>query len=493
MKKTTTGSLMDIAFAAALILKVFSAGFSYFCVLDDYIQYGCYPLYDKLSYIYFGIGTASNRPLAAFFDPAVWGAFFSNMALALLIISALLFLSAKLIDRVLSLCSITVTPFFYIVYLLLPLGFEGTYWISASSRIVVGLFFASLAAYLLITYIKEKKAWQLVLYAVCSLASFGFYESVTVLSGLVQGLIILKFTFEEKQYKRLWLLAVPAVCAAAVLVYYKLAAHIGTLGSRTTEFSLSGMGARLGTLFSQFGYIFTAGLYRTTAVGFLDGLKILAQKGFAGIGLSLLILAVSALCAFSSRNCKLSAKAKLCVPLGLLLILMPLLPYILVPDVWLTYRSIVVCLPGFCVLFAPLLAVLFRKKYVKTAVVFFVTAVFMVGCVNEVHTYKAVSELDSQIVNEVLENLDEDVLAGEKNTVLVLKREVITPQTSFYKDHVKSVFYVDWAVTGAVRACARNVNIKTITPVFSLENVDTEGKQILYIDEFYHVTEENNE
>lgn len=493
MKKTTTGLFLDTAFAAALLIKVFSAGFSYFCVLDDYVQYGCYPLYDNLSRVYFGIGTASNRPLAAFFDPAVWGAFFPNMVFALLILCALLFLSAKLFDRCFTMCGIAVTPFFYAVYLLLPLGFEGTYWISASSRIVVGLFFTALTVYLLITYIKERKAWQLLLYAVSSLASFGFYESVTVLSGLVQGLIILKFAFDEKQYKRLWLLAIPALCTAAVLVYYKLAAHIGALGSRAAEFSVTHIGARLGELFSQFGYIFTAGLYRTTAAGFLDGLKILMQNGVFGIVISILILCVSVLCAYAGGKYKLFAEAKLCVPLGLLLIVLPLLPNILVPDVWLTYRSIVVCLPGFCVLFAPLLALAFQNRCVKTTALFLLTSVFLVGCVNEVHTYKAVSELDGQIVNEVLQHLDDEVLAGKKETVLVLSQEVITPQTSFYKDHVKSVFYTDWAVTGAVRAFARNIKIKTITPVYSLENVDTEGKQVLYMDEFYHVTEETNE
>jgi uncharacterized membrane protein YfcA len=34
---------------------------------------------------------------------------------------------------------------FLIVYTLLPLGFEGIYWMSAASRIVVGMFFASAA------------------------------------------------------------------------------------------------------------------------------------------------------------------------------------------------------------------------------------------------------------------------------------------------------------------------------------------------------------
>lgn len=493
MKKTTTAVLSDLTFAAALVLKVFGAGFSYFCVLDDYIQYGCYPLYNKLSYVYFGIGTAANRPLAAFLDPAVWGAFYSDMAAALVIICALLFFSAKLFDRCMSRFQITVTPFFYAVYLLLPLGFEGTYWISASSRIAVGLFFASAAAYLLMTYIENRKAYLAVLYAVCSLASFGFYESVTVLSGMIQGLMILKFAFADKQYKNLRLLTVPSIGAAAILIYYKLAANIGTLGSRTAAFSFSDIGGRVVALFTQFKEIFTAGLYRTTVLGFSDGVNLLLHNGGTGFVLSLSVVAVSAFCAYFGGKCELSAKAKYCVPLGLLLIFLPLLPNILVPDVWLTYRSIVVCLPGFCVLFAPPISWLSKNKAIQTVAVFLVTSVFLVGCVNEVHTYKAVHESDRQMVNEVLQHLDDEVLSGEKGVVLVLAQEVVIPQTSFYKDHVKSVFYADWAITGAVRACSQNVKIKTITPVFSLENVNTEGKQILYIDESYHVTEEFDE
>lgn len=493
MKKTTNAVFLDAAFAAALVLKMFSAGFSYFCVLDDYIQYGCYPLFDSLSKVYFEIGTASNRPLAAFFDPAVWGAFYPNMAAALILSGALLFLSAKLFDQCLKQCKINITPFFYAVYLLLPLGFEGTYWISASSRIVVGLFFASAAAYLLIKYVKARKAYHFVLYAVCSLASFGFYESVTVLSGMLQGMIILKFVFADKQYKHLWILTVPAACGVAVLVYYKLAANIGTLGSRTVEFSLFGMSGRLKELFSQFGCIFTDGFYRTTVIGFGCGLKALLNEGAYGIFLAILIITVSLLCAYFGGKCKLYAKAKYCVLPGLLFIFLPLLPNILVPDVWLTYRSIVVCLPGFCVLSAPLISWALKNKYAQTTVIFVITAVFLVGCVNEVRTYKAVNELDNRIAGEVIEHLDDEVTVGEKSVILVLDREVEVPQTSFYKDHVKSVFYADWAVTGAIRARTQNLKIKTITPVFSLEDVDTKGKQILYIDEFYHVTEESNE
>lgn len=483
---------LDLVFALALLLKLFSAGFSYFCVLDDYVQYGSYPMFD-LSYVYFHIGTLSARPLASLLDPALWGAFFPHMAFALLLIGILYFLSAVWLDRSLAACGIKITPVLYTVYLLLPLTFEGTYWISASSRIVVGLFFAALSARLLIKYLTTGKKAFVPLYTLSCLASFGFYESVLIFSGLLQLFVLGTFACKRKKFKKLWLLMVPAVCAILMLIYYKLAANIGTLGSRASGFSLENMGDRVTELFSQFFYIFTAGLFRTTIAGFVDGLRVMANASSTGWILGILVLAVSLLCAWFSKKHKLCAKAKCCVPLGLALTLLPLLPNLLVPDVWLTYRSIVVCLPGLCVLFAPLAASLFKNRHVRMSAVFVMVFIFSVGCINEVHTYKTVNELDNALIAEVVEALDEDVLAGGKNTILVLPCEIAVPQTSYYKDHVKSVFYADWALTGAVRAATRNNNIKQITPVLSLDGIDTAGKLILYMDTSYHVTEVQND
>ena len=485
--------MCDISFALALIIKLFGAGFRYFLTLDDYIQYGCYPLYENLHKVYFEIGTAANRPLSAFLDPWLWGAFFSNMAFALLLMGIIFFLSAKLFDNVLKETGINITPFFYAVYIFLPLNFEGTYWISASSRVVVGLFFASLCTYLLIKYIKSGKKYILVPYVICCLASFGFYESITAFSGLLQGFVILKFAIEEKRYKRLWLLVVPLFSALAVLAYYKFAGGIYA-ENRVSEFNLDNFGDRLKSLITQFGYIFTAGLYRTTFVGFIDGIKTIYGQGAWGILIALLILAVSFLCSFFGKREKISSpKAWVCVLSGILLTTLPLLPHILVPDVWLTYRAVVVSVFGLCVMLAPLLAIIFKNERIRCAAIFVVMTVFLTGCINELYTYKAVNELDLKILNEITDKLDDEALSKKKDVLLVFEKEVYTPQTSFYKDHVKSVFYTDWSSTGAVRAKAKNLNIKSVTPVYSLDGVDTEGKQIIYIDQFFNVTEGNYE
>ncbi len=493
MMQEKTRRSLDIGFFLALLFKVFGAGFSYFCTLDDYIQYGCYPLYHNLFHVLFERGSASTRPLAAVLDPTVWGVFFPNMAFALLLMTGLHFLSAKYFDKCMRKCNITITPFFYLVYLLLPLNFEGTYWISASSRIVVGLFFTSLALVWLIRYENHEKKKNLSLYILFALLSFGFYESVIVLSGLLQVLLIVKSAVEKKERKRLILLAIPFFCALLVLVYYKVAAVLSP-AVRTTAFSLENLGDRAGALISQLVYIFTAGLYRTTLVGVIDGIKALWQAGYLGGAISIFILGIAAACGHFGGKIKLSSpSARLCIPLGIFMILLPLLPNMLVPDVWLTYRSIVVCLPGLCILFAPLLARLMQNKTVSTVTIFVAVTLFLTGCYNELCTYKKVNEIDQKIAKQVVAKLESAVLVAQKPVILVFEKEVALPQTSPYKDHVKSAFYVDWAATGIIRATARNVTIESVTPVYSLENIDTTNAQILYIDKFYHVTEEHHE
>ena len=492
MKKSKTFHWLDLAFAVALLIKLFGAGIAYFPVLDDYIQYGSYPLLG-LSHVYIKIGTLAIRPLASLLDPAFWGLFWPNMVLALFLIGVLYFFSAVLLDRSLIALGIKITPFLYCVYLLLPLTFEGTYWISASSRIVAGLFFATLAAYFLIKYFTNKKKRFLWIYAVTCLVSFGFYESVIVFSGLLQVLVFGKFIYKDKNLKYLYFLLIPAICVILLLIYYKALASFAPMGSRFLGVSFGSVNTRVVSLFSQLLYIFTAGFLRTTVLGFLDGVSVLGKSPFFGTLLFALVVAVSLFCAWASKKHKIRAKAPVCVPLGLALTFFPLFPNILVEDVWLTYRSIVVCLPGLCVLFAPLIALLFKRRMVRQTIVFLMVFVFSIGCINEVHTYKAVNEMDEALLEKVAVALDEDVLTGKKTAVLVLPHEIAVDQTSYYKDHVKSVFYTDWALTGALRAVTENTNIKLVSPVLSLDGLDVEGKQILYMDETLNITEAQNE
>ncbi len=482
----------DIAFFFALLLKVFSAGIHYFPILDDHIQYGCYPRF-PLSHVLFDIGTIGSRPFASLLDPTFWGLFYNCMWIALLLISVMYFMSAVFLDHILVEHHIKITPFLYCVFLLAPITFEATYWISAATRIVVGMFFATSATILLMLYLNQKKKLTLVFYSICTLLSFGFYESVMIFSLILQSFVIIKRALKYNSKRPLRHFIIPFSLAFLMVIYYMVASKVFLLGGRATTSSVSGIGSRVSDLSFQVFYTVFAGFFRTTFIGFWDGLLYIFASPWNALILFPLILAVSFFCAICSKKHKIRGRVNTSVPLGLAMIFLPLLPHLLVPDVWITYRSVFLCLPGFCIAFASLGQKFLKKHKPRQIIVFSLVFLFSVGCVNEVQTYKKVSKTDAVIAQNIADALNDDVKNGEKSAVLVLPHEIIIPQTSYYKDHVKSVASSDWALTGAVRAKTKNNKIPYITPVYSLDGVDTSGKQVLYMDENYQVTEDIHE
>lgn len=478
MKIFKNKAFLDAVFFLALLFKLFSYGACYFPVLDDYIQYGGYPLYENLSHVYLNIGTIATRPFAAFLDPLFWGSFFPHMQFALFIIAVASFTGAKLITKAFERMGIFVTTFVYTILLLCPLGFEGTYWISASSRICVGLLFTGLALYFLIKVIDKKSKSWLIPYILCCVLSFGFYESVMILSALLQVILIMTLVKNKKKWYKY--LATPVICAVLMLAYYKVAGNIGALGSRLNTVAIENMGQKSKELFSQLYEIFVVGTYKTVFLGAYHGfLLVLSDR--TGIVMLAIAVLIAFLCAYFGKNADLKAKWTICVPFGFLLVLLPLVPNVLSGEVWLTYRSIVPCFLGIVLITAPIAAPLLKKKSVRAVVIFLTVLLFLSGNVNELDTYKRVYETDNLLIEKVCQKLDGDVLSGKRNAVVVLDEEVKVAQTSYYKDHVKSVFSSDWALTGAVRAKCRNINIKNVTPVFANEKVTDKTAQIIYI------------
>ncbi len=477
MKTTNSKRFCDISFFIALIFKMFSSGLIYYPVLDDYIQYGGYPLYDKLSYVYLNIGTIATRPFASLADPAVWGKTFPDLWIAALIIAVCFFFAAKLLDAVFTRLGISVTPFLYAILLLIPVGFEGTYWISASSRICVGLFFLSLTAYLLIKTIDTKKGIYIIPYVVLCILSFGFYETIMIMSFLLQFIIIV--TLSKSTKERITFLSVPVLCGILMAGYYILAKDIGVMGNRTGGFTFDNLWQKTVEFFSQLTEIFTVVSTKITFLGAFDGfMLIISQKLF--LTLALLIL-ISALCAYFGGKLQFFAPCKKSIAMGAVLFIVPLLINIFVQDVWLTLRSVVPCFIGLVLISSPVFNKVFKSRIVRSVTIFILVLLFSLGNICELDTYRRVNETDNLLLDKICNQLDDNVLAGNKETVVVLDSEVISPQVCYYKDHVKSVFDSDWALTGAVRAKLGNIKIKTLTPVCDENDANINGKQVIYI------------
>lgn len=477
MKTAKWKVFCDISFFLALVFKMFSQGLRYFPVLDDYIQYGYYPLC-PLSLVYFEKGTITTRPFAALFDPAVWGSFYPDLWVALAIICILFFLSAKLFASVFEKLNIHITPFLYAIYLLMPLGFEGTYWISASSRICVGMFFASLASYLIIKISESRKKWLWIPYVISTVLSCGFYESVMIVSCVLQFFVIMSITKSAK--KRLTFLITPVLSGAGMLIYYALAKNVGAIGNRASGFDVSNI--QFSSFADQLYEVFITGGIKTTFAGALDGLHLLVRNtdGLILLGLA---LAISVACALFGSKGKFYAKWSFCVPVGFILAVLPLAPNLLVETVWLTYRNAVTSFIGIVLMLAPLFNWLFRHRWAKFTVIFVLVFLFSLSNANELDTYKRVNARDQYLVSQVTKELDQEVLSGKKDAVVVLPQKVTTRQTSYYKDHVLGVFGSDWALTGAVRANLKNTYITKVTPVVKGENFNSAGCQVIYLKE----------
>ena len=115
-KKSTNHIICMILFFILVILKFGYYRFSYFPILDDYIQYGSYHLYDK-SYVLFDIGTIYTRPLSALCDMYVWGLLQNNLSYVFIIITAMHFASAFLFKRSFSKIDLQPGNLFLIFYL----------------------------------------------------------------------------------------------------------------------------------------------------------------------------------------------------------------------------------------------------------------------------------------------------------------------------------------------------------------------------------------
>lgn len=479
MKIAKNKFFCDIAFFLALVFKMFSQGLKYFPVLDDYIQYGCYPMF-PLKQIYLETGTISTRPFASLIDPAVWGRFYPDLWVALAVICVLFFLSAKLIARVFEKLNIHITPFLYAIYLLLPLGFEGSYWISASSRICVGMFFAALSSFLIIKISESRKGLLWIPYVISTVLSCGFYESVMVVSCVLQFFVILSITKSTK--KRALYLITPVLSGAGMLIYYALAKNVGTIGSRAGALTTDGLWEKILRAGYQCYEIFLTGNIKTVFAGALDGLRLMTQNthGLVLLGLALVI---SALCAVFGSKEKFYAKWTFCIPVGFALAVLPLAPNVLAETVWLTYRNALTSFVGIVLLFAPLFNWLFRHRWAKFSVIFVLVLLFSLSNANELDTYKRVNENDRYLISQIAKQLDKDAQSGAKNVVVVLPEKVTTKQTSFYKDHVLGVFESDWALTGAVRATTQNPNIGMVTPVIEGTDFNADGCQVIYLKE----------
>lgn len=275
-----------------LLLQRTVLSFRYFPVSDDWFLY--YERYVE------GISPDSlnlaTRPFAGLFDVFVIAPLSNHLILIQLLLIAMMAASAYWFIHAMSMNRISCGTIAVLILFMLPVGFEGLYWIAAGSRIIPSLAFISLSAYTFTSYIKNGSMRHLTLYTVSSILAVGFYEMFIPLYIAVSVVIVL---INRKGYRVLGITAAAVLLAA---VYYLINGSTPDIAGRATI-------VEFGTILSHTGYVFktlwemlwTYGL-QMTYDAFGDGLGVFTAHP---VYLVLVILAAALTALFAERKSSL--------------------------------------------------------------------------------------------------------------------------------------------------------------------------------------------
>lgn len=449
---SSTGTRRTLAcavlFILALLLRASFGGIGYEPILDDTVQYILYPTSVDYGALIAREGMFSSRPLAALMDLLVVGQM-GNLFFAVILMAVMHGISCVLFQRILS-RFFSVGPVFAVIYTLLPLGCEGTYWLSAATRVVSGLFFTACAAAVLCRFIEAGKWWRVPLYFLLELLSFGFYEQILVLSFALSGLIFLHH-FREKRAALAWMAFLCAGIYFGFTAYFRadspLADRMELLYPNTPYY----FNVFLPDLARQIGMSFLSAGVRTTFVGFWRGLvSCFTGSWLYGIAAAGLAVWYGILNWPRHRRAVVSVEGwARALWWGVLLFIAPITPFFVIARPYFSLRSTVPSFVGAAILIDLLFRALIRRRRVMAAVSGAMVFVCLLGCASEIGDYKATAKADRVLAEAIMER--ESELYGRVG-ILNVKEFPVTGQNYPYHEHVASVAAADWTLSGKLAA-----------------------------------------
>ena len=446
-----------------LMVRNCACGAEYYPQLDDYIQYHNYSSSSSFQALQQSTGLLASRPLAGLADYFVWSPMWNHLILGVALLSLLYALSAMMVWGILK-RYFRLSVLFPVLMVLLPLGVEGTYWMSASTRVVAGIFFAALAARTFLKWLDGGGWGWLVLYLPLQLIPFGFYEQGGLLSvTLTVGAAILEWTLKKKPFKRcvLSLWGVPAMLL--YLLTTKLLANGGVYSSRgeiVLPFSRYYWVEFLPEVLRQLRSAFLGGGFFTAAKGFVRSVRMIFSGQLLVCALCALVLCV--LLALLARRWREGERERrpLWLPLlcGVLLAAGPVSLFLVLGNPWFSLRGTVTSFPGIALIVDSLLLCLWDKlpgrqrgPAVLAAVLAFV---FCVAGTSEIVDYRDTYENDQRIARLVMDTLRKDGLDSDSGRVGILNLEAsyLPNQNYFYHEHIHGCTESEWAFSGLLTA-----------------------------------------
>jgi hypothetical protein len=433
-------------------------GLQYFPQLDDHIQYNRYFRPESL----LAWSRSMSRPLPAFLDTALWTQLRGAMLVAVFAISAMYAAAALLLKSAFS-RHFSVSWLFPVLLTLLPVALEATYWLSAATRIVVGLFFAAIALKLFDKWLSGGRWFYIALFLIAQYICFNMYEQVLVFS--VTATLLMAF-LSVKQTKRAYAGLISVPLAALSYLLTKLLSTSALLESRgdiIMPFDPGYFTRFLPQLLQQLKSAFLGGGFYTLVKGFWRGAGIIVTSPNF-IYIFVLLALVASLLVFLLKFAKKtgedgesSEKRRFAVKLtvGILLAAAPIAPFFILSLTWVSLRAVVPSLPGLALIADAVFELCVSRAKARQTILAITASslalVFCVSSVSELHDYKLTTEYDDEIVSLLAEAAAKDEhKTGETVGLLNVSPVYLTEQNFYYHEHIHGVTESNWALTGAL-------------------------------------------
>ena len=465
-----------VCLTGLLVLRACAYGYGYFPQLDDYIQYWYYPGFSSFSALVHKTGLLGSRPLAGVMDYFVWSRL---PVMTCLIILCVMFAVSAVIFREVLRRYYDVSPVFLVIMTLLPLGMEGTYWLSASTRVITGIFFASLAVAVFAKWLDSSTIPRIIMFIILMVVPYCFYEQAGVLAA---AMVFVMAYWERRRKLKRGIFSLWAFLAAALsLLVTRIFSVKGSAYSSRTSYAVekglfSDLTQRWAEIFRQGRRVLVNGDIALIYKGFRRGLGFLLEEDhFQWMLLVLLFCAILGWAAFYDKSIRRHRKTFTAVWASLIWIFLPLCLFFVIPRPWICFRNAVTSFVGIAFILDHLLVRLVKAtggtRLGMSALAMVFSLLFMICGLSELHDYKAVNTRDQQVAHTVIEMIQADLAEDgydkktDKFAELGANRGAKLETNYRWNDHIEGCTSQQWAFTGLLRYVAQDRNFPPVVPL----------------------------
>ena len=481
-ERALTVLTLVICISGLLILRASAYGYEYFPQLDDYIQYWYYPGFESFAKLCAKTGLLASRPFAGIMDYYVW----SHLPwMTCVVILSILFAISAVVFREVLRRYYDVSPLYLVIMTLLPIGMEGTYWLSASTRVIMGVFFASLAVAVFAKWLDNSTIPRLILFVVLMMVPYGFYEQAGVLSA---AMVFVMAYWERRRKFRRGIFSLWAVLAAGLsLLVTRFFSTKGSAYSSRADYAVekglfSDLAERWAEIFRQGRRVLVNGNVALIYKGFRRGLEFLLNEDhMTWFLLAIVLCLVLGFTAFSDKGIRRYRSTYTAVWASVIWIFFPLFLFFVVPVPWICFRNAVTSFVGIAFIVDHLLVRLVKKaggtRLSMSVMAIAFSLVFMISGLSEIHDYRAVHARDLDVADTVMEIMSEDLAEGydsrkDKYAVLGANRGAKLENNYRWNDHIEGCTSQQWAFTGLLRYVSENRKLPSVVPLDSSDIYD---------------------